>query len=190
MKNQKFSPRKYIIEKGRKIPIYKCYISDNYEDKGLTICLIIRKQPGGKYMFASFVVDRYCLGVKDAFANCNFEEFQINELIGKLSANGSVKEVSPTYFHNLIYASIDFAAECGFQPPEDFKFAEYVLDFDLIDEGIDEIDVGDEDEKPLFISGPFDDVNKIIGTLNRNVGKGNYNFIMLSDPNENYNPEL
>jgi hypothetical protein len=180
MSKQKFSPTKYIKEKGRINPIDRCFISDGYEDKGLTICLIIRKQPGGKFMFANFVVDRYCFGVKDAFTNCNFEEFQIDELIDKLSANGRVEEVSPAYFHNLIYAAIDFAEDNGFKPHKDFTLAEYVLDPALVDDGIDEIELGDEEGKPLFISGPFDNVNKIIATLDRNVGKGNYSTILLN----------
>ena len=180
MSKQIFSPKKYIIERGRKIPVDRCFIADNYNDKGLTICLIIRKQPSGKFMFANFVVDRFCLGVKDAFANCNFNEFQIKDLIEKLSRNGMVEEVSPNYFHNLIYAAIDFAEENGFKPHRDFTLAEYVLDPEMIDEGIDEIEVGDEYGKPLFISGPFDDVNRIIATLDRNVGKDNYNTILLN----------
>ncbi len=181
MKNKKFSPRKYIIEKGRVNPIDKCLISDAYDDKGLTICLIVRKQPGGKFMFAQFIVDRFCLGVKDAFTNCNFEDFQIEELIDKLSANGKVEEVSASYFHNLIYAALDFAEENGLKPHNDFKLAEYLLDPGLVDEGIDEIEVGDEEGKPLFVNGPYDDVRRIIATLDRNVGKGNYNCI-IQDP--------
>lgn len=171
-----FNPKKYIIEKGRKLPIHKCLISDNYEGGGLTICLIIRKQPGGKYAFANFVVDRFCLGVKNAFSNCNMDDTQISEIIDKSSTNGELEEVSPVYFHNLIYASIDFADELGFKPHKDFKLAEYILDPDLIDDGIDDIEVG-KDGKPVFISGPFDNVDRIIATLNKNVGEGNYEFI-------------
>ncbi len=175
MSIKKFSPRKYIKEKGRIIPIYKCLIADRYDDMGLTLCLIIRKQPGGKFMFASFVVDRHCLGVKDATTNCNSEEEQIEEITKKLSMNGTIKEVSAAYLHNLIYAAVDFAEENGFKPHQDFKLAEYVLDPELIDNGIDKIEVG-KDGKPFFISGPYDNVDRIIATLNRNVGEGNYDY--------------
>ncbi len=175
MNKKKFSPRKYIKEKGRIIPIYKCLIADRYDDMGLSLCLVIRKQPGGKFMFASFVVDRHCLGVKDASTNCNFEEEQIEEITEKLSMNGRIKKVSRAYFHNLIYAAIDFAEENGFRPHPDFKLAEYVLDPELINDGIDEIEVG-INGKPFFINGPYDDVDKIIATLNTNVGEGNYDY--------------
>jgi len=190
MSNQKFSPKNYIVKNGRKFPIDECYIADAYDNMGLSICLIVRKQPGGKYIFANFVVDRHCLGVKDAFSNCNMEEKEIEQLVEKVAMNGTVEEVSPTYFHNLIYAAIDFAGENGFRPHKDFKLAEFVLDPELIDDGIDGIEVG-EDGKPLFINGPFDEVDKVIATLNRNVGKGNYTCIIDEDDEEDYlNPDF
>lgn len=184
MNKKKFSPRKYIIEKARKIPIYKCLIADKYDDMGLTLCLITRKQPSGKFTFAHFIVDRYCLGVKDAFLNCNFDQEQIDLIIEKMWGNGEVEESSPEYFHNLIYAAIDFAEENGFKPHKDFKMAEYVLDPELIDDGIDEIEVGGEDGKPHFISGPYDEVDKIIATLNRNIGKGNYIYMVAGEDDQ------
>lgn len=179
MNKNKFSPKKYIIEKGRVCPIFQCLIADGYDDKGLTICLIIRIQPSGKYMFANLMLDRYCLGVKSAFSNCNFDDKQLEEIKQKMQSAGDVEEVDPTYFHNLVYASIDFAEENGFKPPKDFALAEKILDPDLIDDGIDEIEVGEEG-KPLFINGPYDNVDAIVATLNRNVGEGNYD-IMIGD---------
>ncbi len=182
MKKNAFSPKKYIMEKGRICPIDQCLVSDGYDDLGLTICLIIRKQPGGKYMFTNLMLDSYCLGVKSVFCNCNFDDKQIEEVKDKLSNSvGEIEEVSPKYFHNLVYATIDFAEECGFKPVKDFALAEYILDPDLIDDGIDEIEVGDNG-KPLFINGPYDDVDAIMAKLNRNLGEGNYD-IMIGDGN-------
>ena len=179
MNKNKFSPKKYIIEKGRVIPIFQCLVADGYDDMGLTICLIIRKQQSGKYMFANFMLDRYCLGVKNVFCNCNFEEKQIEEIKQRMQSVGEIEEVDPTYFHNLVYAAIDFAEENGFKLAKDFPLAERILDPDLIDDGIDDIEVG-QDGKPLIINGPYDDVDSIIATLNRNVGEGNYD-IMIGD---------
>ena len=52
MGTSKFSPKKYLQENGRKLPVERCLIADGYSRKGLTICLIVKKQPGGKYTFA------------------------------------------------------------------------------------------------------------------------------------------
>jgi hypothetical protein len=34
---------------------------------------------------------------------------------------------------------------------------------------------------PLFIAGPFDSINKILATLNKTVGEGNYHYIYSPD---------
>ena len=177
MKKNKFSPKKYIIEKGRVCPINQCLIADGYNDMGLTVCLIIRKQPSGKFMFANLMIDRFCLGVKSAFCNCNFDENQLEELKERMLNVGEIEEVDPAHFHNLVYAAIDFAEENGFKPAKDFALAEKILDPDLIDDGIDDIEVGQEG-KPLFINGPYDNVDSIIAILNRNVGEGNYEIML------------
>lgn len=175
MQQVKFSPQKYIKENAKKIPIEKCLISDAYHQHGLTICLIIKKQPGGKFMFASFMVDRMCLGVKSCLSNCNFTELQIDELIDKMSSQGVIEEVTPVYFNNLIYGAIDYAKELGFDPPKDFALPELLLDENLVDDGIDDIEMGWEG-KPYFIQGPYDDVKRIFAKLNASVGEGNYIF--------------
>lgn len=177
MKVQPFSPKKYLKEKGRLLPIHKCLIADGYEMNSLTMCLIIRAQPGGKFTFANILVDRLCLGVKSCMANCNFTAIEIEELIDRIGGQEAIQEVTPTYFHNLVYAAVDYAAELGFKTPDDFYLAEYVLDPDLIDDGIDDIELG-RDGKPYYIQGPFDDAIRIKNILNRRVGPEGYEFIV------------
>lgn len=177
MENSKFSPQKYLKENGRKLPIVKCLISDLYNQKGLTFCLIIRKQPGGKFTFASILVDRLCLGVKNSMVNCNFTEDEIDNVITKMESQAPAVEVTTTYFHNLIFGAIDYASELGLEPPKDFYLAEYVLDPDLVDDGIDKIEMGC-DGKPFYIQGPYDNSRKILSALNSSVGIGGYEFIM------------
>lgn len=179
MQNKKFSPKKYLKEKGRNLPIEKCLISDGYDQKGLTMCLFIKRQPGGKFTFANILVDRLCLDVKNSLANCNFTQIELDELIDKMKQNAPCVEVTPAYFHNFIYGAIDFAGELGFNPSKDFYIVEYILDSNLVDDGIDEIEMGWEG-KPLYIEGPYDNSKKIFNALNNSVGKGGYEFISLS----------
>lgn len=177
MKNKEFSQKKYLKEKGRALPIYKCYVSDGYEEKGLTICLIIKKQPSGKFSFASILIDRFCLGVKNSIAKCNFNEIELEEIYEKSSQQGELLEVTPEYFHNLVYGAIDYAEELGFRTPKDFYMAEYLLDETYITDDIDHIEFGHKG-KPLYIQGPYDNSKPIIATLNHSVGENNYTFIM------------
>jgi len=176
MEKSKFSPKKYLQENGRKLPVEKCLIADLYEKKGFTICLLIRRQPGGKYTFANILVDRLCLGVKSSIVNCNFTEEELDKVIDQMENHTPAIEVTPAYFHNLIYAAIDYASDLGIDPPKDFYLAEYVLDPGLVDDGIDDIEMG-WNGKPYYVQGPYDNYRKIISALNSSVGIGGYEYI-------------
>jgi len=181
MQQQKFSSEKYLQQNGRKLPIEKCLIADlYYQNHGLTICLIIRKQPSGYFSFANFMVDRGCLGIKETIVNCNFPKHEIDNMLEKFGGYGELEEVSPAYFHNMIYGALDYAADNGFQPCKDFALAQYLLNPDLVDDGIDEIEFGWEG-KPFYIQGPFDDGKRILSILKAKVGEGNYHFIAEGD---------
>ena len=93
-----------------------------------------------------------------------------------MESHAPVVEVTTTYFHNLIYGAIDYASELGIEPPKDFYLAEYVLDPDLVDDGIDEIEMGYKG-KPLYIQGLYDNYRKIINALNSSVGRDGYEYI-------------
>ncbi len=174
----KFSAVKYLKEKKGQLRIEKCLVADGYFEQGLTCCLMVRRQPSGKFSSAFLVIDRKCLGVKRCDIKCNISDNELANIIrdfGKIITVDFV-EVTPEYFHNLIYASIDYAQSLGFNPSSDFANAELLLDETFISDGIDEIEVGWEG-KPLFMNGPFDNIKLILSTLNRIVGEGNYEYI-------------
>ena len=176
--NKKQSPINYIITKARELPYHECFINSIWQEKGLATILISKKQPGGNYIFAMYLVDVYCLGLKNTLFNFNYNEAEYEEMKEKL-LNGPDEMVSCNIVkaHNIIYGAIDYAEELGFQPDKHFRITEYLLNPDLIDDGIDKIEFGYEG-KPFFISGPDDNTDRIISILEKNVGKGNYDFTM------------
>lgn len=177
MKITKFSPEKYIRENAKKFPTEVCLIADLYKIKGLTSCFIIKKQPSGKFMFANFLVDRLCLGVKDTIVNCNYFESDLKNIIYEMAVSQcDFEEVTEIYFNNLIFGAIDYAKELGFNTPKDFALAECFLNENLVNDDIDDIEMG-WDSKPFFISGPFDDEKRILAKLNASVGEGNYKYV-------------
>ena len=58
-----------IIRRARDFPVFECLVSDNWQkdDMGLVEILLARRQPDGDICFATYLVDKYCLGVKDTF---------------------------------------------------------------------------------------------------------------------------
>ena len=176
---------KYIRQKSRSLPIHECLVNTEWREAGIGNFFISRQMPSGNFVIAMFLVDIYCLGVKNALYNVNLTPAEYEELRERfeVSSEGGLETVDVNFFHNLIYGAIDFAEEYGFQPHRDFAIAEYLLDPGLITDEIDEIEFG-QDGLPHFFQGPNDsnaDLIRIIKTLEKTAGKGNFHYSYLAE---------
>lgn len=179
--SQKFSAKKYLKNKARSLPFHEAMINSEWKQQGMANILLSKKQPSGKYLIGVYLVDVYCLGMKDSFYEVNLTEFDYKQFIHKFSShNQSMKKIDIPFAHNLIFGAIDYAEELGFMPCKDFAITEYILNPDLITDEIDEIEFG-KDGEPFFFAGPYDDVSRILKTLDKNVGKNNYHFTVPTD---------
>lgn len=82
--------------------------------------------------------------------------------------------------HTIIYGAIDYARQFGFYPQRDFELSRYVLEERDSVVLREDVEFG-KDDKPLYISGPDDNVRKITRQLENVVGQGNFDF-MISGP--------
>ncbi len=180
---KKMSPEKYIIQKGKDLEFYECHINEDWQEGGMAKVLISKKMPSGKLIASSYLLDIFCLGVKNTFYQFNIDEFDYEDIKKRVYPEDQImKECDPVFIHNLIFGSVDYAYDLGFSPQKDFKITEYLLNPDFITDEINEIEFGKNGE-PFFISGPDDNVNLIINKLNESVGEGNYKF-MIGGPEQ------
>jgi hypothetical protein len=176
-KQNQLSPEKYIISKGSLLPFHECFVSDNWKKEGMATVVISKKMPSGKIIASSYLLDTFCLGLKNTMYKFALDDLEYSDFLNKLNERSTLVKCELNFAHNLIYGAIDYADELGFSPNKDFRITEHLLDSDLIDDGIDELVFG-RDGKPFFIAGPYDDIKRITGILERNVGVGNYDYIL------------
>ncbi len=183
----KIKPESYIRKHARKLPFHECLIQDNWEATKFTPVIISRKKANGYIIAATYIVDMQCLGVKDTFFGYNLSPTNYRETVKEMGRGMNVNFISiePTLVHNIIYGAVEFAEDCGFEPHKDFtSTTEYLLD---PVESIDYIEVafGGAEGKPYFFAGPYDDSSKIMATLIKTVGEGNFNYtIEVARPDE------
>lgn len=170
------SPRRKILQ-ARRFPIYECLINPDWKEKGTANVVVSRQQPDGRMTFAVYLLDTFCLGVKNSLCNADFTIAEYEEkLINRFAKEAGVEKCSPEIAHQIIYGVIDFAAKYGFHPDKDFELAQYVLEpRDSIDPAT-ELEFG-QDGKPLYIAGPYDNVDKVMAQLAVTAGEGNYHYI-------------
>ena len=184
---QTMSPKQYFLAgRPRTLEIYECLINADWQDKGLATILISRKHKTGNITFSSFIVDIFCLGMKDANSAFNRFEEEYEDYKGKMFNNFMNDEMPISYdlAHNIIFGAIEYAKNLGFVPHKDWEFSQFMLEpkSSPIVEKID-VEFG-KDGKPFFISGPYDKVDSVIHKLEKAVGTGNFTF-MSGMPNPN-----
>lgn len=183
--SQILSPENYIRQRARNLPLFKCLINEGWEENGLAYITVARRHINENITFCTYLVDLKCLGIKDSFFNFNISEYEFDEFVDKLSYNFELSEIDYSLAHNIIHAGWEYAEEIGFKPYKSFLSTTlFMLEED--DDTIPLIDIpcGDENGKPLFVQGPSEDeatANRIIAQLEKNLGTGNFHYILQVD---------
>lgn len=138
----KMSPERFMREKARTLPIGTCYITPDWKESGLSPIIITRVRPSGNLAIGIFLVDTFCIGVKDATYYANMSQIDFKKLIERYESRLGLEEISYDEAHNIIYGAIEFAREGGIEPAKDFKTAGFILEEDTDDIPLIEYEFG------------------------------------------------
>ena len=190
MKQQKqspqiLSPENSIRQRARNLPLFRCLVNEGWEEEGLAHATIARKHVNGNITYCSYLVDLKCLGVKDTIYEFNVLEDEFDEYREKLDTTLGMIESDYNLVHNIIHAGWEYAEDIGFEPHRDFlSITQYMLEEESDEIPLIEIACGDENGKPFFVQGPLEDetlAKIIINKLEKNVGRGNFNYVLGLD---------
>jgi hypothetical protein len=173
-----------ILRRARTFPLYECLISDNWNKKdnmGLVEVLVARQQPDGNICFGVYLVDTFCLGLKNTFANADFSRSRYqSEIRNKIFRAGKSVKCSIELAQQMIYQSIEYAEQFGFELEKDFALSQYLLAPRGELEEPYQLTFG-KDGKPCFIAGPNDNVARVLRQLEKTAGPGNYDYLVPID---------
>jgi hypothetical protein len=173
-----------IIRRARSFPIFECRISDTWdkEEPGLVQILLARKQPDGDICFGIYLVDKYCLGVKNTLVNAHFSLARYeDDVLDGIFGNTKMEECPLELAHQMIYQSIDYAAKYGFEPHKDFALAQNLLVSRGELPAPYQLTFG-KNGKPFYVEGPHDNSARIMKQLDKTAGPGNYHYIAKINP--------
>ena len=172
-----------IIRRARSFPLFECLISSTWQkdDPGLVEILLARQQPDGDICYGVYLVDKYCLGLKNTFARAGIPRTRYqNEASSNIFRSGKPVTCPIELAHQMIYASIDYAAQFGFKPEKDFELSQYLLAPRGELEEPYHLTFG-RNGKPFYIAGPYDNAPLILKQLERTAGPGNYDYLVALD---------
>ncbi|HFD31587.1 MAG TPA: hypothetical protein ENJ28_02575 [Gammaproteobacteria bacterium] len=166
-----------------KYPIHECLIPDDLFSMGLGTVVVARRGMDDSIAVSAFVVDVYCLGVKDAlFHLMSLNDYE-NDFKARIIASheGDFESIHPTCVKKIITGSVQYAKNLGFSPHSDYRKYKGILA--TIDSNAcpEKYNFG-KDGKPFYIRGPNESItkaNKIIKTLEKKCGSGNYDHLIM-----------
>lgn len=178
----KISPEKYIVTKSKTLEISRCFLIGNIEMGKLQV-IISRKHKTGNITVGFYLVDLWCLGIKDSFFDFNMTEPDFNLLLETMHDAADLTEVEYVKAHNIIYAAYEYALDLGIkQSPVFEKTTKHLLEEDNDDIPLIEIECG-RNGRPFYEQGieSAAEANKIIRTLEKSVGKDGFDYQLLNE---------
>ena len=166
-------------------PIHECLIPDNLFDSGLGELVVTRRIPNGDIAMSAFVIDVFCLGVKDAMFMVLPESEYEHKIKVRMSAAGDrgFEKLHQTCAKKLLDGLVDYAKELGFAPHPDYKNANDI--FGNIDASVCPVKYTyGKKGKPFYMNGPYEspaDIKRIINTLTKKCGAGGFDTVIRLD---------
>jgi hypothetical protein len=136
-------------------PVYQAWMATSLWQEGMGHMAIARHEPGsGGLIFGFYLVDVWCLGVKNAFWHSG-SAGKFKEMIQKLESSQPMAPVAPSCLVKIIQGALEYAASFGFRPHPDFRHASLLLT------GIDPSECSEEytfgkDGKLFYVRGPHE----------------------------------
>jgi hypothetical protein len=149
--------------------------------QGMVVAVVAREGRYDKVSVTGYLVDTYCLGVKDALGPRTMEPQKYQAFLQRFfrAFQGAYVSVSIELARSLVNGAVHYARRLGLEPDADFAAAAAHLGGSP---GPTMITFGDRG-RPHYISGPHDDAERVIETLRHTLGNGNFEVTILSGPN-------
>jgi hypothetical protein len=145
--------------------------------------VVARFKADGRVEAGFFLLDVYCLGVKDAgFARFDSHAQYERELLERISPHSPPVAMTPGAARRLVEEAVRYAGGLGFAPGADYKLACRV--FGGIEPQGEEPLVFGKDGKPFYVQGPSESperCDRILRTLAARLGEDGFHYLLAPD---------
>ena len=161
-------------------PIRHCLLNEHWRETGMGTVLLVRGVTGAHLTMGMFLIDAFCLGVKDVgFRVIDTDTLQ--SFLDITDESSPLSPVDPAYARKLLRELVAWSASIGFTPHRDFATVERLFGAVDPDACTAEFEFG-HNGKPLYIRGPMDTPAQVRQRLaqvsSATGGTGPLNFIV------------
>lgn len=164
-------------------PLHECLMPAGLFEAGIGNVIVSRTLPSGQIAAGFFLVDVFCLGVKDTFFQVMSPADYAYRTAGL--AHEQLERVEPARARKLVEEAVAYAQDLGLAPNRDYKLTRQMLGDIEVEASATSFQFG-KNGKPFFMSGPYDTpakIDRIIRTLTYRVGPEGFDYVIaLGDP--------
>lgn len=144
---------------------------------GIAQVLVARRHRHDKVKVCGYLVDVFCLGVKNTYGPEAMDELELHRFVPMYFSafDAEPVEVSIELARDIVCGGVEYARGLGFEPHREFAD---VADHLGTWSGPGSITFG-KNGKPFYVNGPHDNPDKVLRTLRKSVGDGNYDFLFI-----------
>jgi hypothetical protein len=160
-------------------PIRHCLLTESLFETGMGTLILARGSAVGQCAVGAFLLDAFCLGVKDVMFR-TLEGGQLATYLGRLSAATPLVPVDPSYARKLLRDLVLWSGSLGFQPHADFTTVERMFG-DVDPQACEAAFEFGQDGKPLYVPGPSEPpllVRRRMDQLSRQLGPDGFHYIV------------
>ncbi len=158
---------------------YEAFVGRGWRDMGITLVMIARTPENGWVEAAVFLVNFWCLGVKDVFST-KLSAPDWADQAAQLMPPESREAFSPACARQLVEGAVAYALALGFPPPRGYKKALRVFGGVKAQTCSQTFTYG-KAGKPLYIAGPNEDsesIARVLCVLTEKLGVDGFHYIV------------
>jgi hypothetical protein len=168
------------IARASQAPIQHCLLSASLFEDGMGTVVLARGATSYDVTFASFLLDVFCLGIKNTmFSTLDGESFE-RAMEGMGGRSGMVP-VEPSYARKLLGDLAAWSRAIGFAPYRDFAAMERLFG-DVSAEASDATFQFGRDGKPFYVPGPTESSSMVqhrIAQLRNTLGDDGFDLAQM-----------
>jgi hypothetical protein len=173
-----------LVASARRAPFGPCALSLDWDSEllppGLVTAVVTRVLGNGSLLPSVALVDRTCVGIKNGFLDEPLEPSELSAwLDDTFAAHGGWEACEPLQAQSIVFHALDYAQRLGFRPHPDAELALFEpRPNELLPTALHAC------ARPIYVSGPHDNVSVIISRLTESVGADGFDLLFASELEE------
>ena len=169
-----------LIKRSSDFRIHETWLNEDWQTTGLAHILVVRQLFNLRYISSLYLVDVFCLGLKDTFSQISVNSQDIQKLKSEIPQQ--LVQTSYEDARSIILGAIDYARQLGFESSPDvisnWEKSKYMIESERTFEN--KFSFGKEG-KPFYIKRANDDDLEIMRKLSPLINEGKATMQSLAE---------